>query len=311
MVYPMHYRSLNDLSNLLRSNLGRVPSVDMVVGVPRSGLLVATILALLLNKPMGTIDSLLAHTFIKGGYRSPALKDMKHVLVVDDTVNTGKQIKALQQQLSTLPLQITYLTAYYNPSVPHVFDIALEACPLPRFFEWNILHHPLLDQACFDMDGVLCEDPTPEQNDDGENYRKFLIHAKPLCIPTIALGHIVTSRLDKYRQETADWLRRNEVKYSRLHLLKGVTAAERASSNMHASFKASVYNSLPLAPLFVESNPLQSREIFQLSGKPVYCYTTNEFYSKAGIRQNLWDAITLNRPIILNYLRKIKRRMKL
>jgi uncharacterized HAD superfamily protein len=31
-----------------------------------------------------------------------------------------------------------------------------------------------LKKACFDIDGVLCADPLPEQNDDGEKYINFL-----------------------------------------------------------------------------------------------------------------------------------------
>ena len=45
---------------------------------------------------------------------------------------------------------------------------------------------------------------------------------------------------------------------------------------MHAAFKASVYAKLGKADLFIESDPVQSREIARLAGKPVLCYTTQQ-----------------------------------
>lgn len=50
-----------------------------------------------------------------------------------------------------------------------------------------------------DIDGVLCADPTPEENDDGEKYRHFLLNTPPLFIPKVTIGTLVTSRLEKYR----------------------------------------------------------------------------------------------------------------
>ena len=47
-----------------------------------------------------------------------------------------------------------------------------------------------------DIDGVLCADPTPEENDDGEKYRHFLLNAPPLFIPKVTIGTLVTSRLE-------------------------------------------------------------------------------------------------------------------
>jgi adenine/guanine phosphoribosyltransferase-like PRPP-binding protein len=46
----MHFRSISDLNNCIVASLIKVPrDVDLVVGVPRSGRLPATILALYLT----------------------------------------------------------------------------------------------------------------------------------------------------------------------------------------------------------------------------------------------------------------------
>ena len=48
----MNYRSFADMNNDLVRNLARFPhDVDLIVGIPRSGMLPANLLALYLNKP--------------------------------------------------------------------------------------------------------------------------------------------------------------------------------------------------------------------------------------------------------------------
>ena len=83
--------------------------------------------------------------------------------------------------------------------------------PLPRIFEWNLFHHPILEQTCVDIDGVLCNDPEESENDDGPKYEQFLRTVKPIYIPTKEIGWLVTCRLEKYRELTAEWLERNSV----------------------------------------------------------------------------------------------------
>lgn len=73
---------------------------------------------------------------------------------------------------------------------------------MPRVFEWNVLHHPVLNDACVDIDGVLCRDPTPAENDDGRKYREFLSTVEPTIVPGQRIGHLVTSRLEQYRPKT-------------------------------------------------------------------------------------------------------------
>ncbi|TIT90581.1 MAG: phosphoribosyltransferase, partial [Mesorhizobium sp.] len=59
-------------------------------------------------------------------------------------------------------------------------DIVFEVVPHPRMFQWNFMHHVFLEQCCVDIDGVLCLDPTADENDDGPAYEKFLTEARPL-----------------------------------------------------------------------------------------------------------------------------------
>lgn len=149
-------------------------------------------------------------------------------------------------------------------------DYYVEVVPSPRYFQWNIMNHMILKKACFDIDGVLCVDPTVEENDDGPRYRKFLLNAKPLFIPGAEIGALVTSRLEKYRAETEQWLARNGVKYGKLVMLDLPDMAARRKANCHARFKAEEYKKSEYV-LFVESNPVQAAEINGITHKPVLC----------------------------------------
>ena len=137
------------------------------------------------------------------------------------------------------------------------------------------MHHSLLKKCCVDFDGILCEDPTKEQNDDGENYRNFILNATPKFIPSRPIGWIVTSRLKKYEEETLSWLRKYNIQFNSLIMLDMESAAELRAKKAHASFKAQIYGSLEEAALFIESEPHQAQEIAQLSKKNVFCPTNS------------------------------------
>jgi uncharacterized HAD superfamily protein len=129
-----------------------------------------------------------------------------------------------------------------------------------------------------DMDGVLCIDPTHEQNDDGKKYIRFIENAKPLYIPSYKIYAIVTSRLEKYRNKTEEWLKINNVHYEYLYMLDLPNAQVRRQMKIHAAFKAEIYSKLKNTRLFIESEPQQARSIAELSGKPCICVSTDEYF---------------------------------
>jgi uncharacterized HAD superfamily protein len=148
---------------------------------------------------------------------------------------------------------------------------------MPRIFEWNLMHHSELQSACLDIDGVLCLNPTEEENDDGEKYLRFLREATPLWLPTVPVGCLVTSRLQKYRIETEQWLARHGVKYAELVMLNMESAEERRRTGCHGRFKGEVYRSKK-SQFFIESDARQAHEIAQLAAKPVFCIADRQVY---------------------------------
>lgn len=273
----MNFRSVSELSHRVMSSLHRIPGdVDVVVGIARSGMLPATLIALALNRPLAEMRQF-ASGQILGAGRTRRTKqldrsfaDFRHALIVDDSVDTGKSMQEARAMLADLAgkIKLTYCAVYGVADRIDGVDLILETLPHPRVFEWNVMHHGILAESYVDIDGVLCLDPTNEQNDDGREYLNFLEHATPLVLPSQRIGALVTSRLEKYRAETERWLARHNIQYDRLIMLDLPSAEERRRLGAHGTHKAKHYADSN-ARLFIESEHRQAQQIAELSGKPV------------------------------------------
>lgn len=275
----MNYRSLEDMNRVITRHLHRIPpDIRLVVGIPRSGLLAANLLALHLNLPLTDIDGLLAGRLIQGGTRSglfsidEVLRGDGRVLVMDDSICTGDAMSKTRRALAPLAPRVSMIfgAVFSAPDSPNLTNLNLEVVPVPRIFEWNALHHGVLRRSCVDIDGVLCADPTPRQNDDGGQYRRFLERTPPRVRPREEIGWLVTARLERYRQETEGWLRGHGIRYRELVMLDLPDRATRQHLNAAASFKARVYRETR-ADLFIESDPAHAAAIAHLSAQDVYC----------------------------------------
>lgn len=282
----MEYRTVAQLDDAVVSWLAELPrDIDIVAGVPRSGLLVANLLALHLNVPMTDVAGIVEGRVIQSGARfngSDArlfLSKPRHVLVVDDSVCSGSAMAKVKAQLAAagLPHRITFAAVYMAPEARldgHV-DLYREVVDMPRVFEWNLMHGTVLANSCVDIDGVLCLDPTDEENDDGERYARFLRDTPPLLLPTAPVAWLVTSRLEKYRKQTAEWLARHEVRYGGLRMMQYPDMAARRAAQAYARFKADIYVETG-AWLFIESDAALASKIAALSGRSVFCTETRE-----------------------------------
>ncbi|NIK23008.1 phosphoribosyltransferase [Paenibacillus lupini] len=308
----MEYRSYSDLNRLIRKNVSRFQTskYDLIVGIPRSGMLPAYMISLILNKKCCDIDSLINNIALKTGSTRNSKdeiiypSDAKKILIIDDSICSGK---SLSNEISKIPFnireKITTLAVYTSEKVRDDVDITLEYVPTPRIFEWNIFHHSIVGNSCFDIDGVLCIDPTEEENDDGEKYNNFLLNALPYIIPTGKINSLVTSRLEKYRPETEVWLKNNGVVYENLLMLDLPTKEERQRLGAHASFKAEVYKKSG-QELFYESDRNQAIKIHELTKKPVYCVDSNEFFNKNSIISSFYNA-SLKKSYITRIVKRL------
>ncbi len=309
----MYYRNVSDLNKIILKRLNVIPrDFDLIVGIPRSGMLPANLLALYLNRPYTDIHSFINGHIYKAGARGQFfdIKDFKKILVVDDSIASGSAMDKCKESLKHLEadFSISYCAIYVIPGKEKMVDYYFEIVPLPRYFQWNILNHTSLEKACFDIDGVLCIDPTEEQNDDGEKYRDFILNAPPLFIPGSKIGTIVTSRLEKYRKETETWLAANNVKYNDLVLLDLPDKEARMRANSHAAHKAKTYASKPYV-LFIESSLSQAIEINRIAKKPVLCTENFEMiFDAESVLYNLKSGKYF--PFLRKYALKIRNKLR-
>ena len=309
----MYYRNIADLNNIILKRLSIIPrDIDLIIGIPRSGMLPANLLALYMNKPYTDLHSFLNGHIYKAGARSQFfdMSEFKNILVVDDSVASGSAMQECREKLKDQApnFNFRYCAVYVIPGKEKTVDYYFEVVPLPRYFQWNILNHTTLEKACFDIDGVLCVDPQPEQNDDGEKYREFLLNAAPLFIPGSKIGTIVTSRLEKYRNETETWLRNNNVKYNELVMLDLPDMQARQKANSHGTHKAKAYMAKPYV-LFIESDPGQALEINRITKKPVLCTENFEMvFNSESVFYNLKSGKYL--PFVRKFALKVRNKVR-
>jgi uncharacterized HAD superfamily protein len=286
------YVTIARLTAEIRSQLYLLPKdIDLVVGIPRSGMVPAYLIALFTNRVVVDLETFLRDGPLAHGSTRPVehvperALAARHVLLVDDSVSTGASLQRAVERVRAAGYagRITRCAGVIVPERRAAVDVAFIELPQPRLFEWNAFHHPSIENACFDLDGVLCVDPSDADNDDGPRYLSFLDQARPLFAPTQRIGHIVSARLEKYRAPTERWLATQGVRYGKLHLLDLPSSRERQRrQGAHSRHKADVYRSTE-AQLFYESCPQQSREIARLSGKPVLCVTDMTLHLPGGL----------------------------
>lgn len=286
----MIYKSYKDLADTIRLNAWKVPAdVDLIVGVPRSGMMAAIMLAEVLNKNVATLDDLVAgHTMGCGGRLMLIKKNNgKKVLVVDDTVFQGTSIRKYRHLIAEehLPFQFIYACVYAEGEhAKEMVDIYFEDIYQPNerlyLYEWNILHHyeHKTKFFMFDMDGVLCKEPPDERST--QEYEAYLPDALPMVVPTTKLGAIVTYRLEKYRGVTEAWLQKHGIQCGELRMFPAADYIERGKIMNHYQFKGEAYRDAEWAQLFIESCSSQADWINYISHKPVFCYEDGILYNK-------------------------------
>lgn len=288
----MKFVTLSDLAQTIRRNIHRIPhDVDFVMGIPRSGILAASIISEFLNLPLIDLDSFVFGAPPTGGrrlrYRKESDREKKRVLVVDDTLYSGIANQDARRKLEPFndKYQFIYLVVFHEGRCNNV-DIALE--DIRRFtnnftqivlYEWNILQHhaDVMGRFLFDLDGVFCVDPPDERN--AKAYHDYICNATPLFLPAAEIGEIVTFRLEANREITSKWLAEHDIRYKALTMFPAQTWGERFNSGISpAQFKSNIYKKRHNARLFIESEDAQAQAIYKMTGRPVYCVSTNKMY---------------------------------
>lgn len=195
---------------------------DVIVGVPRSGLTIAGILASKFGRPLSTPNA-----FVQGEvWHSLHVGKPKfhNVLIVEDDVIRGTQISRAYMKLKTFDpsLEIETASLFVTPKSKKLINYHYMVKKPPLIYEWSLLTNMAsLGKLLVDMDGVLCKNPSDGDLKNEKSVTDFYVKAEPHLIPQYTIEAIVTSRLEKYRSQTEAWLKKHDVKYKRLIMLQG------------------------------------------------------------------------------------------
>ena len=267
----MNYRTINDLNALILNNLYKIPkNIDLIIGIPRSGLLVANLIALYLNKRISTPELFSNDIIISNGISRPIdIYEVKTVLIVDDSCNTGLSMTNVRKKIINKNVNCIYLAAYTTNNGKKFVDIYFDILEQPRIFQWNIMNSWINANSVYDLDGVLCENP--KIDDDGELYINEITNAKPKFITKFKINTICTCRLEKYRRITEEWLKQHNIKYDKLVMMQYNTKEERVKANCHGKFKGEVFANSS-SNVFFESDYNQAKIIKKINpSKQVFC----------------------------------------
>lgn len=289
----------------------KLPPIAGVLGVPRSGMIPASILSTVMSVPLYSLSEgnmvILSEKTTMGGSRMANYSSRDNnlpILVIDDTSYTGAAINSVRRLLkSKYPdKSFLYTVVYHEPTGAYLsqdgdplLDILNIPLQFPHILEWNFFNaHPTMF-GMFDMDGVFCPDCTAEIDADEAAYISWMKNVEPIkdritkLFPCMA---ICTGRLEKYRKYTEDWLNEHGIKYNALIMYPG-SKKERDSGLGHAhnvaQFKRHNFENYRgkisglsrsayygEAKYFIESCPYQSSLIAKSSKKFRWVVSINE-----------------------------------
>lgn len=228
--------------------------VDCIVGIPRLGIVTATMAASKMGKQLVTPDSFIKKKDIKG--EDIELK-FNRILLVDDAITRGNTIMKAKAdiQYEYPNLEIILASPFVSPELEHIIKYKLMVKKY-MMFESDLADNPSGDMGV-DIDGVLCINPTGMDTISEENLEKFYLTASPLLIPTYKIKVIASSREEKYRAVTEKWLKDNHVMYDNLVL------RDKEKTGVEVKVKA-IKKYLPF--VFLESQAEDARHIFKQTG---------------------------------------------
>jgi len=291
MIENIGYKSYSDMATTIRNNLYKIPhDVDIIVGIPRSGMIAASMISELLGKPLSDVTTFaLNKGCIGGGSRFNKYKvnrEYKKVLVVDDTVYSGQALSRVKDSFKNITdVEFIYMAIWAEGERgKNIIDLYLEyyACPEPWIFhpsEWNIYHHDAywMNRILFDLDGVLCIDPPSDRNI--KEYEAYLPKAMPYHNVTGKIGGIITYRCECYRDVTEKWLKEQGIQYNKLIMAPFNCIEDRDRSLKSAIWKGEIFKKDTNAVLYIESNDEEAQIINNVSGKPVLSAWKNVLYN--------------------------------
>ena len=261
------------------------PDTIGVLGVPRSGLMVAGMMAMTRHVHLGDIQTF-ANTgkFTSPGRRMTVAGPSPYrgtICVVDDSAYSGKAMRDARAGMERSPYYAhhdwKFVVVYGSEKAKYSYDDCIKPINEARRFEWNFMNRGDITDAIVDIDGVLCEDPPAKLEDNYDRYREWVATAPPKNIPYYEIGTLVTMRLGLYREETESWLERWGIRYKRLMMCDARTPHKRRKEWDYGKWKGDQAVRVK-ATWGIESCPKQAQRIAEVAGIPVVCTVERRVY---------------------------------
>lgn len=248
-----------------------------IIGIPRSGLMPASIISTITNIPLFVFDRRdnQLRELNNFNYRGLFLHRSNYgkLLVVDDTVGSGGTISRLKPLLHSKGIQADYCAIYSSTPGTRFIDFCYQILDAVHFLEWNLANSPIVDGTIsrglvncgimFDLDGIIIVDE-PFTRKHNIPYGRF-----PYIAPRGKHAiEICTGRRECERKVTEDMLRQLEIKYSKLYMLPDKYSPLDIKAIIDHKVKHFVQS---CCKVFIESDPVQAEEIFRMSQKIVIC----------------------------------------
>jgi hypothetical protein len=136
-----------------------------VVGVARSGMLPASLLACHLHRPLYSVGADGLRDCGRGTRLRGALP-LGPIVLIDDTVYNGFQMRQreqlVRQHFGKQP--IIRCAVYSTPQGAGAVDLIAALLPPPHYLEWNLANSGYLATTAWDLDGIIVTNHTSMSN---------------------------------------------------------------------------------------------------------------------------------------------------
>jgi hypoxanthine phosphoribosyltransferase len=262
------YADLIQEARELASRIAGNESISAIAGVPRSGMVAASAMAVQLGVPLCEASMEGVRSLSYGRRLENQPERPGRVLVVEDSINTGRRFRELQAKLGKDYLYASVFSTTAGAKQCHYVGVQID---LPHWFEWWFWgsKSAQINKIATDFDGILCEDCPPMKNYDCDKYRYWLRHVRPIVHASPhGVPYIITARLEDYRGATLEWMVKHRQVCGELVMGPWRSSSERAR-HCPGSWKASECKRLEIKT-FIESCPKQAAVIHE-AGVTVVC----------------------------------------
>jgi adenine/guanine phosphoribosyltransferase-like PRPP-binding protein len=212
--------TIDELAVWTREFVDQLPETyDLVVGIPRSGMLVASIIATKLGRPLSTPDLFLEDRWWSSRLlESPDPSEVHSILLVDDSIDRGSSLEAAKAILARRerPTRITTAALIaHRRDASGMVDLHHRVIAHPVIFEWNLMHAKVMTRLSANLEGVL---------------------DRPGRIPSYSIDVVLASGDESNRQRAEAFLLAQGVRFGELVMMSGrdkVDVLEAARSDIH------------------------------------------------------------------------------